>query len=104
MYGYSQVLLEPHGDRRDQRYLENSQGRTHEDAEVQEELPGDGNQADDQRGGDKMCKYRNALEPLPVWKGGEVRNIVDMDLRGAYAKATQERRWFNVKSLYQRGG
>ena len=46
--------MEPHGDRRDQRHLENGQGGAHEDAEGEEELPGDSDQADEHRGGDKQ--------------------------------------------------
>ena len=46
--------MEPQGDGRDQRNLENGQGGAHEDAEVQDELPWDGDQANEYRGGEKQ--------------------------------------------------
>ncbi len=53
-HGDAQVLVEPHRDGRDQRDLENGQGGAHENAEVQDELPGDGDQTDQHRGGEKQ--------------------------------------------------
>jgi hypothetical protein len=50
----AQVLVKPHRDGRNQRYLENGQGGTHENAEVQDKLPWGGDQTDEHGGGEKQ--------------------------------------------------
>ena len=53
-HSYAQVLVKPHRHGRDQWHLENGQGGAHKNAEVQDKLPGSGDQTDEYGGGEKQ--------------------------------------------------